>query len=217
MQCKEQFDAARLPHYVVKFGGNNRYLHAKCGEDYFASHKDKKNDAELFNPETDELCPFCKKKINIEKDLYRTLPGGWHAHEACALIEDQKEKTPEQELDLYIMKRYDIPFVTPYMKKLIEKYKDEYQYTYTGMLRSLQYWYEVKKMPFDKKKGVGIIPYIYQEAYNYYHSIWLANQKSEDNYKYVPQVEEVTIRRPPRPTLFKKLFSSVDKDEVIDE
>ena len=115
------------------------------------------------------------------------------------------------------MKQYDIPFVTPYMKKLIEKYKDEYQYTYTGMLRSLQYWYEVKKMPFDKKKGVGIIPYIYQEAYNYYHSIWLANQKSEDNYKYAPQVEEVTIRRPPRPTLFKKLFSSVDKDEVIDE
>ena len=116
------------------------------------------------------------------------------------------------------MKLYDIAFVSPYMKKQIEKYRVEYQYSYTGMLRSLKYWYEIKKIPFDKTKGVGIIPYIYQDAYNYYYTIWLANQKAqEENAALVKkEIEQVNVLPPLKPRLFKKLFSSVDKDEITD-
>lgn len=113
------------------------------------------------------------------------------------------------------MNLYDIPFVTPYMKKQLEKYKNEYQYSYSGMLRSLKYWYEVKKTPIDKNKGIGIIPYIYQDAYNYYYSIWLANQKSsERQFDYTIKDEVVQVRPPEKSHILKRLFNSIDKDEI---
>lgn len=169
-----------------------------------------------LNPETDEFCPFCKKKIE-QGDLKRRLPGDRYGHEECCLIEDQKVKTPEQELDWYIMCKWDIPFVAPGMKRNIEKYRTEYNFTYSGMLRSLRYFFDVKKMPFDKNKGVGIIPFIYQEAYNYYYSIWLANQKNEQiDVTYKPKEEIVKVAVPAGPRLFKKLFLSVEGD-IVDE
>ena len=217
-QCGQDFDIARLPHYVIPTGTRQRYIHKDCAEEFFKAKPERKDSAELIDPENDLLCPFCKKKIDKYKDKCRRLPGGWYGHEECCIIEDQRKKTPEEELDLYIMKLYDIAFVSPYMKKQIEKYRVEYQYSYTGMLRSLKYWYEIKKIPFDKTKGVGIIPYIYQDAYNYYYAIWLANQKAqEENAALVKkEIEQVNVLPPLKPRLFKKLFSSVDKDEITD-
>lgn len=218
-QCGQQFDIAREAHYVIPTGSTQRYIHTHCAEEFFKKKPERKPTAELIDPENDLFCPFCKKKIDRDKDLYRRLPGGWFAHEECAVIEDQRKKTPEEELSLYIMKLYDIAFVSPYMKRQIEKYHAEYQYTYTGMLRSLKYWYEVKRIPFDKTKGVGIIPYIYQEAYDYYHAIWEANQKAKLNEKtiYNKTIEEVTITLPDRPRILNKLFDSVDRDVINGE
>lgn len=218
-QCGKEFDIARLPHYAIPTGSRQRYIHKECAEEFFKAHSDRKETAEFIDPENDLLCPFCKKKIDRFKDQYRRLPGGWFGHEQCCIIEDQRKKTPEEELDLYIMKLYDIPFVSPYMKKQIEKYRVNYQYSYTGMLRSLKYWYEIKKTPFDASKGVGIIPYIYQDAYNYYYSIWLANQKAkEDEASTIKkQIELVNIGPPAKPRILKKLFTSIDKDEITND
>lgn len=47
------------------------------------------------------------------------------------------------------------------------------------MLKSLRYFYEIKHG--DKTKangGIGIIPYIYPEAAEYYYRIWLAQQEN---------------------------------------
>lgn len=216
-QCGQEFDIAREAYYAIPTGSTQRYIHVACADEFFKKRPERKPTAELIDPENDLFCPFCKKKIDRTKDLYRRLPGGWFGHEECCVLEDQRKKTPEEELCLYIMKLYDIPFVTPYMKRQIEKYRVEYQYTYTGMLRSLRYWYDVKKIPFDKSKGVGIIPYIYQEAYDYYYAIWQANQQAKEAEKtiYKPIVEEVTVGLPSRPQILKKLFNSVDKD-IID-
>lgn len=204
---------------MIPTGATQRYVHQECGEEFFKARPERKETAEFINPETDTFCPFCKKKINKYKDKCRRLPGGWYGHEECCIIEDQRKKTPEEELDLYIMRLYDIPFVNPYMKKQIEKYRTEYQYTYSGMLRSLKYWYDIKKTPFDKTKGVGIIPYIYQDAYNYYYSIWLANQKAKEEEAAIVkrQTDLVSIGRPAKPRILKKLFNSVDKDEITNE
>ena len=84
------------------------------------------------------------------------------------------------------------------------------------MKKALVYFYEVKGN--DKSKaagGIGIIPYVYRQAYEYYYSLWLANQKNEDKVivHYVPTVREVKIPSPQLKQKRRKLFSFFEEDE----
>lgn len=50
----------------------------------------------------------------------------------------------------------------------------DYNYTYSGILRTLKYVFEVKNGDLSKANGgIGIVPWKYQEAYNYYYNQWL--------------------------------------------
>ena len=84
------------------------------------------------------------------------------------------------------------------------------------MKKALVYFYEVKGN--DRKKasgGIGIIPYVYRDAYNYYYSLWLANQKNENkvivNYK--PEIREVRIPSPQLKPRRRKLFNFFEEDK----
>ena len=60
----------------------------------------------------------------------------------------------------------------------------------------------------DKNYGIAIVPYIYDQAKDYYYSIYIANQANEaidlENYK--PKVEIVNIPPPQVRTTPKKLM-----------
>ena len=49
----------------------------------------------------------------------------------------------------------------------IKRYKDEGM-TYTGMRLTLEYFFSIRKNDLSKSRGVGIIPYVYDQARNYY-------------------------------------------------
>lgn len=107
-------------------------------------------------------------------------------------------------------------FISPRVRKQISNYIETYNFTYSGMKKALVYFYEVKGN--DKSKangGIGIIPYVYRDAYNYYYSIWLANQKNEDkivtNYK--PIIREVRIPPPQLKPRKRRLFSFFEEDK----
>ena len=40
--------------------------------------------------------------------------------------------------------------------------------TYTGMRLTLEYFFSIRKNDLSKSRGVGIIPYVYDQARNYY-------------------------------------------------
>ena len=78
------------------------------------------------------------------------------------------------------------------------------------------YFYEIKGKSLDKAQGgIGIVPYIYQDAYNYYYALWEAQQKNKDIVveQYVPQVKEILIPIPERKTRSRKLFTFLDEEE----
>jgi hypothetical protein len=84
------------------------------------------------------------------------------------------------------------------------------------MLKSLKYFYEVKKNDVSKAKGgIGIIPYIYQDAWNYYYHIWVANQSNQAKpvEQYQPQERVIKIPIPKRVEKKKKLFSFLEEEE----
>ena len=129
-----------------------------------------------------------------------------------------KEEKDKEALEQYIMKMFNEEFVNPRVRKQINEFKDKYNYTYSGILKALVYFFEVKGNSIEKAKGgIGIVPYVYNDAYNYYYNIWLANQKNEEILKpeqMIIEVREVHIPVPQRKVKKRKLFTFLDEEEV---
>ena len=117
------------------------------------------------------------------------------------------------------MKLFNYDYVPPRARKQINQFVNEYNYSYSGMLKALVYFYEIKGGDRDAAHdGVGIIPYIYQDAYNYYYDLWLAKQKNEDKEmeQYIPQTIEIRIPVPQRNIKKRNLFSFLDEEVAAD-
>ena len=163
-------------------------------------------------------CVYCKKKFDRDKFPFVQVSQRRFAHRQCSEIEAQKQQAAEKdriELEQYIMKLFKEDYVNPRVRKQINSFIEEYQYTYSGIRKSLVYFFEVKGNPIEKANGgIGIVPYVYKDAYNYYYSIWEANQKNEHKLveEYVPQEKIIRIPVPQRKIKKRKLFSFLDEE-----
>ena len=93
-------------------------------------------------------------------------------------------------------------------------YIREYQYTYSGMLKALVYFYEVKGNNKNKANGgIGIIPFIYKDAYNYYYNLWMIQQSNKDKnvIDYVPKLKEIKIPIPKKEPQKRSVFTFLDE------
>lgn len=129
-------------------------------------------------------------------------------------IKAQEEKD-KQELDDYIIKLLKIDFVDARIRKQINKYVEEYNYTYSGIKKALIYFYEIKGNNIEKANGgIGIVPYVYKNAFDYYFALWQAQQQNQDKVisDYQPKIVEVTIPRPQRKIKKRKLFTFLDEE-----
>lgn len=91
-------------------------------------------------------------------------------------------------------------------------------YTYTGMLKTLKYFYEVRGNSIEKAEGgIGIIPWVYDEAFTYWVAIWEAKQKHEniEMDKFVLPAREIHILPPRREPMkhTRRLFTFLDEGE----
>lgn len=118
----------------------------------------------------------------------------------------------------YIKKLFNIKTLTPLIKMQLKKYlSEEYKYSYSGILKSLIYFFEIKGNSIDKANGgIGIVPYVYDQAFRYYYSLWEAQQINNDKdiEVYIPKVKVVRIPRPKPKNKKRNLFSFLDEDEV---
>ena len=110
---------------------------------------------------------------------------------------------------------FSTDFINPRIRKQIKDYVEQYKYTYTGITKTLMYFFEVKKNPIEKANGgIGIVPYVYQNAYNYFYELWLAQQKNKEVQieLYQPRVKEIVIPRPERKIKKRPLFTFLDEE-----
>lgn len=170
-------------------------------------------------------CFYCGQVFDRDKYPYVQVKKNRYAHPSCAgttseseIIQPPEEDKDKLELEQYIMKLLNENYINPRVRKQLNQYVDEYNYTYSGMLKALIYFYEVKGNSLEKANGgVGIIPWIYKDAYNYYYNLWMIKQKNEnkDISAYIPQVQEITIEIPKRKPYKRKLFSFLDEEEAV--
>lgn len=103
---------------------------------------------------------------------------------------EQKLDIEKNDLCETIKQIYNVPYVNPGYLKQINQYRENYNFTYSGMKLTLLYCKNVLNMQFDSNKGLGIIPYKYEAAKNdYIKKKQLAEQTKTKN------VDVKTVKR----------------------
>jgi hypothetical protein len=141
-----------------------------------------------------------------------------YVHKSCQALEEKREKTDKEQLEEYIKELFNTTYIDPRVRNQIKKFVEEYNYTYSGIRKALIYHYEIKGG--DKSKangGIGIVPFVYQEAWNYYYTLYLAEVANsiEDIENYTIKTQEITIPSPRIEVTPPKLFN-MDKWEEAD-
>ena len=165
------------------------------------------------------ICPYCNQRFDRDKEAFVMASARRYAHPACAKKHDE-EKSQEQRdleaLEKYIMQLFDEPYVNAKAKRQINEFKKNYNYTYSGMLKSLIFWFEIKGNSIEKANGgIGIIPFIYQQAHDYYYSLYLAKLANQEKNieEYKPKVKHIEIYAPINEPKKIKLFNLDDEEE----
>lgn len=182
--CKKKFDRDKESFVQIPVGTTGtvfRYGHAQC---YLNAFNDPKNSEttirQIWNPKTASTCFWCHKALDTTADnviAMPELPNRW-VHKGCAAIHPENDL---EKLTIYIIQLFKLKdnYISQRLRKQLTEYENNYDFTYSGMQKALKYWYEVRKHPIDINRGVGIIPYIYQEAKQYYYSLYLAQLQNE--------------------------------------
>lgn len=101
-----------------------------------------------------------------------------YAHIDCARTQEENKSKIEKDkeaLETYIRQLFNMSTINSKIQRQIKSYMKEYSYTYSGIHKTLKYFYEVKGGSVEKANGgIGIVPYIYDDAYRYYYNLWEA-------------------------------------------
>jgi hypothetical protein len=209
--CKIRFDRDKEEYALISA---RRYAHAACM--LREAEKDPNYvKKEIIDPNDSVVCAYCKKPMSKKDEDCVLIGNNKYVHKTCQELENQREKTDREKLEEYIKELFQISYIEPRVKAQIKKYVEEYNFTYSGMQKALYYHYEIKGG--DKAKangGIGIVPYVYQNAYNYFYELWLAQQKNKDVQieLYQPRVKEIIIPRPERKIKKRPLFAFLDEE-----
>ena len=208
--CKIKFDRDKIQYVKI---GKNRYAHAECGIEN--AKKQSLPLPEVIDPTAIVNCIYCKKPLSKIDSNTIYLSKNKFAHKECEEKESKRELTDAEKLDKYIMKLFHTDYVNPRIQKQIKNYITEYNFSYSGILNALIYFFEIKGNSIEKAHdGIGIVPYIYKDAYNYYYTLWLAKQKNYNKNieQFIPKIKEITIKRPERKEKKRSLFTFLDEE-----
>lgn len=155
-------------------------------------------------------CVYCKIEFDRDKEPWEQIANLRYAHKKCAeknqIIKSKNELDYEALVD-YIEKLFGIGYVSAKVAKQIKDFREQYGYTYSGILGTLIYWYEVKGATLEMANGgIGIVPYVYDQAKEYYAKIDEINSINADVIGYRFQVKEVVIESPQQELRQPRLF-----------
>lgn len=167
-------------------------------------------------------CFYCGQTFDANEEEYVKPRANRYAHKACHESADSAKTKEERDKELlfdYIKYLFKVNTVPIKIVKQLEKYTKENNYTYSGIYKTLKYFYEIKGNSIEKANGgIGIVPYQYQEAYIYWRSLWEAQQQNEGIKieEYVMPTREIHIYPPTREPIkqIRKLFTFLEEDDT---
>lgn len=143
-------------------------------------------------------CSKCGMYFDADKVPFIKTSARRYAHLQC----DNEDPilVDKLNLELYIKKLFNIDTIPFVIGKQINDYIKQYNFTYSGIQKTLEYCFEIKKKNLQKdKETIGIVPYYYNEAKKYFYDIYLSQNANKDlNIKETIQYKnkEITISQP---------------------
>lgn len=174
-------------------------------------------------------CAICRERFDRDKIQAVKHNGRTYSHYSC---EPDKELVPmppdprtqdEKDIDAikkYCKELYGESYNSRKVNNQLKDFHDNDKYTYSGILKTLVYHFEVKHGDVSKAMGgIGIVPYLYIEARDYYLGLFLAQQANinKDVKEYTTKVKEIQIRAPKQKNYEPKLFSFDFEEDDLDE
>ena len=163
-------------------------------------------------------CPKCGE--TFDRDIIQAvrINGRRYGHAKCypdnnnfvPLVE--KKISEEQKIKNYAKSILKEQYVAARVNKQIKDFLAE-GYTASGILKTLIYWYEIKHNDISKAMGgIGIVPYVYKQALDYYYNLYLAEMANVDKDidEYRPKEVFISIDLPKKE---KELKLWEDEDE----
>lgn len=145
-------------------------------------------------------CKFCGESFDTNTTEFIKIKNRY-AHKDCATQHEASMSQEEKDLEAlydYVKKLLADDYNYIKIKKQIEKIKkNNPNYTYSGMKKSLQWFYELKQHSVKEANGgIGIVPYIYNDACKYFYSLYLAQMANKDISTSPMAVKEFNIESP---------------------
>jgi len=172
------------------------------------------------------ICTKCGKRF--DRDVVQAVRTGArrYAHAKCdpdntdfvPLVIKETDDPDYIKLMDYIKKLFGDTANYAQIKRQLKIYINDNKYSYSGIMKSLVYFYEIKGNSIEKANGaLGIVPFVYQDAFNYYYSLFLAQSQNanKDVIELTNKVKEVVI--PPPEIKLPKRFFNLDDDKVDEE
>lgn len=108
--------------------------------------------------------------------MHKVCPNTFHADPEKVKIEQEKNQFYN-----YVKQIYGPKYNYQLINSQAESYIEEYGYTWSGMAGTLHWFYDIKHGSKDKGNGgIGIIPYVYDQAKEYYITIAKAEKENKD-------------------------------------
>lgn len=104
-------------------------------------------------------CPGCTLTFYREDEAHVFIKNRYW-HQVCYNSTQAKAVQSEEaikELEDYICILFGVDFVSPRIRTQIKNMIDKYNYSYSGILGSLKYWFEIKENSLERANGgIGI-------------------------------------------------------------
>lgn len=167
-------------------------------------------------------CAICGK--TFDRDKIQSVKHGARRYSHAECEPDNKDFIPlaavQEDPDLTKLKEYINQLFGKnanwaQINRQLKIYTTENGYSYSGILKSLVYFYEIKGNSVEKSNyALGIVPFIYQDAYNYYYDLFITQSKNEnkDVKEMFSKTKEITIKPPERP-IKRRFFNFLNEEE----
>ena len=125
--------------------------------------------------------------------------GRRYAHKTCQESENPTKVKDMQDREQFfkcIKNIYGEKYNYQLINKQATDYIAIYNYTWNGMTKSLEWFYNIQHGSIeDSNGGIGIIPFIYEEAKEYYKNLYIAQKKNKE-IKLLRPVVEIKVQSP---------------------
>ncbi len=171
-------------------------------------------------------CPYCQKNFDSSLEPFVQIQNGHrYAHKACYdKAQRDLEQTEKDEIALreYIKALFKCDRIPEKIEHQLKVFIKEKGYTYSGILKTLKYVFEVKKNPIEKANGgIGIVAFCYPQAREYWYNLWVARERNKQLVEQIKsseakmEIKEIHIRSPERQPMKhrRKLFTFLNEEE----